>query len=464
MRTLSRRDFLQWSAAGAGLLLSGCTFVRVPEALPELVLRDDPRYATLRHGYNTRVDRHPHAIALCRDTAEVAAAIRYARRLDLPVAVRSGGHSMEGFSSNDDGLVIDLSRINQVQLQADGSAQVGPGCKLAALYDALLPQGRLLPAGSCGSVGIGGLTLGGGYGFFSRRYGLTCDHLRAATMVDGRGEIRSTRDDTELLWALRGGGAGNFGVVTAMEFETRPVPELFHSHRFRVHRLGAVDAAAWFERWFAFAAQLPETAFSACLLNGRTLYVLITNIAGDDAEVATLSATLAQGTEPVESDHRADIGNALKRYYGSLAPLPFKNASAGFYRSFADIEGVIEPILRTVIETPGLIYQINTVGGRIDDPARSAVSCYPHRRFGFISELQAYWQRPEQQADLMQVSTQIQERIRAAGIQAQYVNYCSRDFPQWWLAYYGDNYARLQAVKRHYDPDDCIRYPQSVRG
>lgn len=469
LTTHTRREFLQWSAAtGAGLLVTACTPIGVresfdPQRLPLLVKPGDPRYDVLRRNYNLRIDTFPAAIAPCRSTGNVAESIRYARAMHLPVAVRSGGHSMEGFSSNNDGLVINLAEMDDVELRSDHTLRVGPGCTLSRLYDAVLPRGRLLPAGSCGTVAVGGLTLGGGYGFFSRQYGLTCDHLRSATMVDGTGTIRLTRDDPELLWALRGGGAGNFGVVTEMEFDSQPAPALFHAHRFKVRHLRATTAKAWLEKWFSFSAQLPNTCFSAFVLNGSTLTVLTTSFADSDAELRAQVAAFAEAAEPSISSASAPPGIALKRYYGSLEPLYFKNASAGFYRGFADVAGVIEQVLARVIATPGMIYQVNTMGGNIAAPRFETVSCYAHRQFGFISELQAYWQHAGQADALLAATREIQQMFSAHGIAAQYVNYCSTDFAHWPEAYYAENYARLQAIKRRYDPDDRIRHPQSVR-
>src|SRR5690606_25760201 len=133
----------------------------------------------LRRGYNKRIETFPLAIALCTSTREVAACVRFARRRNLPIAVRSGGHSMEGFSSNNGGLVLNLSQLNHIALRDANCVRTGPGSTLSQLNYVLLPQGRLLPAGSCGSVGIGGLSLGGGYGFFRRR----CDGWRRGGAV-----------------------------------------------------------------------------------------------------------------------------------------------------------------------------------------------------------------------------------------------------------------------------------------
>lgn len=473
-KNITRKEFLRiTSAVGAGLLLpSFGSSAKNPlpadnatstEPPLQLAQRNDPRYDQLRKGYNTRIDKRPLAIAPCRSTSDVAQAILYAKRNNLAVAVRSGGHSMEGFSGNDDGLVIHLASMNHVDLRADGSVRIGPGATLSRIYDELLPKQRIIPAGSCGTVGIGGLTLGGGYGFFSRKHGLTCDSLLSATMVDGNGVIRTTDDDPELLWALRGGGAGNFGVVTELVFKSHPAPATFQSHRLKARKLTAGRAKNILAEWFEIGKQLPTACFSAYVLNGRTLTILVTNYETHTEIVQKLLDRLATVCDEYTQGQPSDLAGMLKRYYGSLEPLPFKNASAGFYRDFRDIAGFIEPILDKCIAARGLIYQINTLGGNIADPKFSNGSSYAHREFNFISELQAYWQQPEQQAPLTKIFREIQQEFEHQGIAAQYVNYCSLDFKDWQSAYYGKNYARLQAVKKRYDPADVIRHPQSIK-
>jgi len=210
--SIDRRTFLRTQVlVGLGFSLSGELRAARPEdrSLPFLLTPESRRYDELRVRFNRRVERRPAFIALCEDTEQVAQAIRFAGARKLRVSVKSGGHSFEGFSSNDGGLVVDLSLLDRVQEVGNQQIRVGPGCTLEKLYDALLPKGRLLPAGSCGGVGVGGLTLGGGYGLFSRLYGLTCDHLLGVRFVDGRGNIHDTSEageiDDELLWACRGG-------------------------------------------------------------------------------------------------------------------------------------------------------------------------------------------------------------------------------------------------------------------
>ncbi len=304
----SRKDFLRTgSLAAAGLLLGACG--DDPVEKKEEIIKETPydtlatsdpvaenfdvdimekegnkRYEGFRAGFNKRFDKYPLAIALPTTTAEVAEAVRYARHHNYPIAIRSGGHSMEGFSSNDDGLMINLSEMNSVEFLDDNKIKVGPGCTLSNLYDHVLPKGRIIPAGSCGSVGVGGLTTGGGYGLFSREFGLTCDHLVEATMVDGNGKIISSKDDAELLWALRGGGSGNFGIVTEMVFRSHEAPPNMISHHFKARKLDPDRATAILEKWMFHTRSLPHTCFSAYVLNGGTLNILLTNFAGEDNE------------------------------------------------------------------------------------------------------------------------------------------------------------------------------------
>lgn len=482
----SRKDFIKLSSLiGAGLFLDACGVSETHEKKDspiaktdsvkkdpgkienkialELIQKGDPRYEELRKGFNKRINKFPLVIALCTSTNDVAEAIMYARKNNLAIAVKSGGHSLEGFSCNDGGLVINLSKMNSVEFLEDNKIQAGPGCTLSELYDQILPKKRIIPAGSCGSVGLGGLTLGGGYGLFARKFGFTCDHLLEATVVDGNGVIHSTKDDPELLWAIRGGGAGNFGVVTQLIYRSHEAPASMQAHHFKARKLSAERAKNILEKWFVFAAQLPVSCFSAYVLNGSTLNILVTNYEKHSEELQKLLDKLALETDEFRSGKPGMLSNMLKNYYGSHVPLYFKNSSAGLYKGFGDISEFISTVLEKVISTPGMMYQVNTLGGNIANADFEKGSCYPHRAYSFISELQAYWENPSREEKLKNVSTEILEALKNNGITAQYINYCSLDFREWETAYYGANYSRLQAVKKKYDADNFIRHPQSIK-
>jgi len=352
------------------------TLVPEPPApmLPTMVSSGDPRYDILRLGYNRRIDYHPETIALCRTTEDVSEAVRYARSRKLPIAVKSGGHSMEGYSCNDGGMVINMGHMNEVTLSADGMLTAGPGCTLSRLYDHLLPQGRLLPAGSCGSVSLGGLTLGGGYGLFARKYGLTCDHLIAATMVDGNGNVHKAMGDDELMWALRGGGTGNFGIVTEMQFSTQRAPATLKAMHLKVSRLTATRAASVLKVWMEVAAAMPESCFSGYVLNGGTLNILITDFEHDRHNIIPVLQPLIDVAGPVTIRNPRPLYKMLPNYYGRANPLYFRNSSAGFFNGYDDVAPFIEDVFDKIITTPGMIYQVNTLGELL--PIRRK-NCYP---------------------------------------------------------------------------------------
>ncbi|GDY00883.1 FAD-binding protein [Planctomycetota bacterium] len=456
--SLTRLQFL--IASGVAGALAVCAKSQDPLFLVE---PGDKHYESLRSRYNTCVDLRPAAIAPCTKPPHVMRAVQHANRTQLPIAIRSGGHSFEGFSSNDKGLVIDLSRMDRVQFLDGNRIAVEPGCTLAKLNDELLPRGRLLPAGSCGTVGIAGLALGGGYGFFSRKLGLTCDSLEALSLIDAAGKLRSTKDDPELLWACRGGGNGSFGVVIEMVFRTHTAPVNCTRHRLRVRGLDLPRASKLLEAWFEHSAKLPPSHFSAFVLNHTSLLVLVFGHGDEGPAVERFLRDFGELCDETQRGTPQPLAKSLVGHYGRVGPLPFKNASAGLYRDFDDLRKAAPGALDVVLQTPGLIFQVNTLGGAIADPAAAAVSSYPHRDRPWLGELQAYWDKPAQKAPLLDAFKKTQNILRVNGITSHYANYPDIAFTDWEQAYYGGNYERLRAVKRRYDPDNRFRHPQSVR-
>ena len=426
--------------------------------------KDDERYEELRPGFNLNVPKHPAVIALCMNTQGVAEAVKYANEKGLKVAVKSGGHSFEAFSSIDDGMQINLSLMKNIELGENGIATVQPACLLKETYDYLLPKGRVIPAGSCGTVGVGGLALGGGYGFFARQHGLTCDNMVKATMVDGKGEIHTAVEGDELMWALRGGGNGNFGIVTEMEFTTHPAPKTFTRHRFKAYKLDKDRAKLLLQKYFEYSAKLPNTCFAAFVLNYKTLTLLITNYGKDNEALTEMLEAFKPLADKVEIGEPRDLAKALRSYYGIDHPIYFKNASAGYYQNYDTIASSIDAVLDVVFRKSGLIYQINTLGGAIDNAEFEKHSCYPHRAEPYLSELQAYWDEGQNAEPLLTGFAEIQNILFDNGIRKQYRNYPNLAFRNWETAYYGaENYLRLQEVKRTYDPNDHFSNGQTIK-
>jgi hypothetical protein len=429
-----------------------------------LLRANDDQYQELNVGFNLRVPKLPKIIALCKNIEGIAEAIKYANQFELQVCIKSGGHSFEGFSSNDGGMSINLSLMKAIEWVDDETVKMECGVILKEIYEALLPKGKIIPSGSCAGVGIAGLTLGGGYGLFSRSLGLTCDSLAALSMVDGQGNIHHAKGDDELMWACRGGGNGNFGVIANMTFKVHDAPTIFTRHLFKAFKLNNARAVALLEAWYTMTSQLPDSCFGAFVLNGKTLTVLVTDTADKTNEIRPVLDSFGSKMDRATIGRTdTDIAKALSRYYGIQTPLFFKNACAGLYKSFEDTQACISEVVQLVHDNPGLIYQVNTLGGKIHDAAFERQSSYPHRAFPYLGELQAYYEKPEKGEKLVSAFQQIQKIFTANGIRAHYRNYPDIDFQDWELAYYGSNYTRLQKVKRKYDPNNLIRHPQSIK-
>lgn len=489
-RKLSKREFLKLLGMGSlGLLFWQCYDSKsensvVEDNLPEnsersleepipsleftdkdviFLTRNDENYNSLRLGFNKRFNRFPKIIALCFTSIGVQAAVQKARTEKLKISVKSGGHSFESFSCGENSLLINLSKMNKIEWKDSENVILQPACLLQEIYANFLPKKRIIPAGSCGTVAIAGLALGGGYGVFSRKYGLTCDNLTRIKLVNGKGELLDSNENPEILWACRGGGNGNFGVVTEMEFKTHPAPNSFSSYRLKFKNLNEERFMNLIRTWFDFTSDLRKDAFSAFVLNGKTLTILITNYQNHTSEFESSFKNLKSMADDYSPTYNHPLANALKRYYGRKEPLYFKNASSGLYQGIQDIEEILPEVFQKVISKSGMIYQINTLGGEIQNPEFEKNSSYPHRKFNYLSELQSYWENASQEQGFLNRFEEIQNLFHTHGIKAQYRNYPDINFPNWETAYYGENYSRLQKLKAEWDPEDLFSFEQSIR-
>ena len=430
------------------------------------LLRQDGDYLKHRNVFNRRVTAMPKVIAVCANEKGVQEAIAYATRAGLPVAVKSGGHSFEGYSTNEGGMMVDLSGMTRLKYnRANTLVSVQPGIRLGRMARYLNQYGRLLPAGSCAGVGVAGLTLGGGYGFFSRQFGLTCDSLQRVRMVDGTGKIHDSRHDPDLLWACKGGGNGSLGIVTELEFKTHPAPASFNSYRFKYPQLTPGRVAELAERWFALMAGLPLTAYSAWVLYGNDLSILVTdtNPVGTP-ELSGILAELKADAGVVMAPRQHAYLQGIRNYQGWVTPVYFKNVSAGYYHGFSDVQAMLPDICKKMTQAKvSTVLQINTLGGEIANPDLESRAAYPHRKFGFLGELQTYYQHAAQGREAEQLVREIQRILAQGGIKAHYANYPDIELPNWEKAYYGENYGRLQKLKRRLDPENLIQHPQSIR-
>ncbi|WP_306747627.1 FAD-binding oxidoreductase [Saccharothrix yanglingensis] len=462
-----RRAFLQSAvlvAAGHGHGgESGPTnWARLRSRLRErLVLPSDTGYDDLRQPYNTvYAGRRPAAIARCARPADVQACLEFAARERIPVAARSGRHSYAGYSVPERGLVIDVAGLSGVDVGPGGLVRVGAGTSLIGFYEGLGARGRSVPAGTCATVGIAGLALGGGISVIGRKYGLTCDRLVGARIVTPDGCVRSVSAESEpdLLWALRGGGGGNFGVVTSFTFDSDPAPDV------TVFALGYPAAATGdvFGAWQDWIADAPDELWSGCrITSGDPSTALVSGAyVGPARGLDPLLDRLGRVVPPTTREVREMDYLTAMRYYAGCLPACPPRRGLPFVASSRMLDRPVEPERMTglVDGRRNVVLLFDSFGGALARVAPDATA-FPHR--SALASVQVF-------VDVIDM-TEAEARLSLASIRdglgtgaTGYVNYIDPDMPDWPTAYYGANAPRLRRVARRYDPDRVLAFPQGL--
>ena len=426
---------------------------------------EDPAYEAARQSFNARFSRFPEAIVVCDNTMDVQNAVRWARRQGMPLRARSGGHSYEAFSTVDGGLVIDVDGLSEVVVDpVRGEAVVGAGVRLLDCYQRLWEHGVTIPGGTCPGIGIAGLTLGGGIGFLSRQYGLTCDNLLAVDLVDADGDLlhvrASEQEHADLFWALRGGGGGNFGIATAFTFRVHPIGDVTTCTVTWPWDDVAEVLETW-QRWAPFVDERLCVALAVAHPSAETISAtgLFT---GSATELPPLLEPLLRAGMPgAPVIQSLPFFTAAEQFAGPpIASVRFKNSSALAYDPLpAEAIATLVDHLRASPFASNLV-GFFPLGGAIAaiDPAATA---FPHRRALFDLQYQAYWW--DDAAEPASIAWVHDLRAAMAPYTTgAYVNYIDADLPDWSTAYYEGNLERLVQVKTQYDPENIFDGPQSI--
>jgi FAD/FMN-containing dehydrogenase len=422
----------------------------------------DPGYDQARTVWNERFDRRPRAVLYPADAAEVAAAIGGARDEGLPFRIRSGGHNVEGFSVLDDGYVIDLSRLTGATVSADRTrATVAAGTLLGDVYSQLWAAGVTIPAGVCPDIRIGGHVLGGGVGMLVRSRGMLIDSLAGLTMVDADGRVLEADDDThpDLMWACRGGGGGNFGVVTSYTFRTRPIGDVTMvtgSWDFP----DAIAALDRWQHWIVGVDQRVNARFSLFppAVGGGLMAALFE---GTPAEWASLAGPLLRGCPPAGYEVRQTAYIDSVGAYSQRVP----SIRAKFVPALA--AGPVEDEALKILQRrhrdapAGVKTGFYGLGGAVLSESRDR-SAFAHRDSLFCVEYLGHWHGAENDAEHLGWLAGTRDELRPFMTGGAYVNSPDRDLTDWLHAYYGASLPRLMEVKRRYDPQDVFRFEQSI--
>ncbi|MQY07797.1 FAD-binding oxidoreductase [Actinomadura macrotermitis] len=430
---------------------AAAAFAAPPELAGRVVEPGHPRYRLLRSTY-TRVGS-PAAVVLARDARDAAAALAAAQDQGLALTVRSGGHAMSGRSTNDGGVVLDLSGMNGVEVldRAAGLVRLGPGARWGAVAERLARDGLAISSGDHGNVAVGGLATGGGIGWLVRRYGLTVDNVRAAEVVlaDGTQVRADERRHRDLFWAVRGAGAG-VGVVTSVEIEAMPL-----------RRIGVVEMA--FEakadgkalvRWAAAMAASPREVTTGAFLardGSRAVLVVTAAVAADDPEaVRAALRPLLSGPRPLQA-------KARMAPYTALVSTAHEHRNAGQQRASSTSALLPEmtpeaarALMRAARVLPGAMVHLRWIGGAPNDVAADATA-FAHRDAKvFASPL---FPPPGTWDDLRRAW----EPVWAHG-PGSYVNFESTTGADAFdRSYPGATGARVKELWRRYDPGGVFR-------
>ncbi len=439
-----------------------------------VITPDDEGYDEARRVHNGMIDREPRAVVRCSDVTDVRVVVDAARDGGLDLAVRGGGHSVPGFGTGDDALVIDLSPMNGVRVDPGRrSARAEGGCTWGQLDHATHGFGLATTGGLVSTTGVGGLTLGGGIGHLTRSCGLSCDNLVSADVVTADGGFLTASEDQhpELFWALRGGG-GNLGVVTSFEFRLHPVATIyggpiFYPVEHAAHVLEFFDdflAKAPEELGAFFGFQIaPPLPFIPEERHGETMCAIVTCWTGPLEKGEPALAPLLEDAGPVVAQHVGPMPYpALNSAFDGLYPDGLQHYwKADFVRELtpAAIEAHVHhgPLVPSVHSTMHL-YPLDGAVQRVSADA----TAFAHRDSRYVAVIVGMWPDPADNEANTRWVRDYWQAIHPHSEEGGYVNFMAGDDQGRIRANYGANYDRLAAVKATYDPHNLFHLNQNV--
>jgi FAD/FMN-containing dehydrogenase len=449
-------------------------------------------YTTAKQLFEPRFDGlTPAGVAYCRTPADVATCLSFVTRFSMPVRARSGGHSYAGWSSVTGGLIIDVSDMNTFS-KGSGSVTVGSGIDLIHFYESLAAIGQAVPGGSCPTVGIAGLALGGGVGVLSRIHGLTSDHMLSTQVVTADGSVLTCDpgSHSDLYWASRGGGGGNFGVTTSFTFRTQPLSQLWLFFLTWPWSKAAKVVSAWQSwgphgpdaLWSNMHLSAPFTAGSPAISVGGTfvgtaadlgpLFHDLYRSVGSDPSSAFAKEQSYLSVMLVEAGCSTIPINACHTGTGGQLPRVPSYAKSDFFTKPLDAAG-ISAMIAGIEKIPGIkgtaggagTIALDACGGQMNAVAPTDTA-FVHRDALYLAQYSTVWTSPGTTSGVNNQHDWLRSYYNTLHPHASgqaYQNYVDPDLTDWETAYYGVNYPQLQKVKKTYDPNNLFTFPQSIR-
>jgi FAD/FMN-containing dehydrogenase len=439
-----------------------------------LICPDDPDYDNARKIYNGMIDKRPVLIARCVDVADVIAAVNFGRENGLAIAVRGGGHNGPGLGLVDDGLVIDLSEMKGIRVDAQaGTVRVEGGCVWGEVDHATHPFGMAVPSGFISTTGVGGLTLGGGVGYLSRKYGLTIDNLLAVDMVlaDGSVITADVERDADLFWAVRGGG-GNFGVVTSFLFKLSPAGTVYGGPIFWPLEKASTVMKWWrdfilsapdeINGWFGFAYVPPVHMFPQ-EHHFKKVCVITWCYTGDLERAQEVFKPIRQFETPLMDFAGPIPWPVLQSLFDALYPAGLQwYWRTDFVKELSD--QAIDVHLKYADQLPtrhsGMhLYPINGAAHRVGPDETP----WSYRDANFVQVIVGVDPDPANNSRMIQWAKEYWEALHPYSAGGAYVNMMMEEGEDRVKAAYRDNYGRLAEIKRKYDPQNLFHVNQNIK-
>lgn len=433
-----------------------------------------PGYEEARKVWNAMIDKRPRLIARCQGTADVIAAVNFARDLDLRLAVKGGGHNVAGDAVCDDGLMIDLSPMDSVRVDpAARTAHVGGGATWGDFDHEVQAYGLATTGGIVSTTGVAGLTLGGGLGHLSRKYGLAHDNLRSVDVVTADGKlVRASEDEhPELFWGIRGGG-GNFGVVTSFEFELHPLgtevltgPIIYRyedaAAAFRYSRDFIAEAADEIQCYAAFSKGSPELGLPEPL-HGESIFVLIPTYAGDIEEGRQALRPIREFGDPIADAVQPTPYLELQRMFDERWAEGYR-----YYWKSHLFDNLSDEAIETIVDhcdstAPYMsVFTDGWLSGAISRASDDATA-FPHRDQAVTVTVCMQWEDPDRDEELISWAREFHQSLEPYASEGAYVNFLDQDDDERVAAAYGDWYNRLRRIKGDWDPENLFRVNKNI--
>ncbi|MCB2203510.1 FAD-binding oxidoreductase [bacterium] len=464
------------AASGGSVQISGEDVGTFSESLRGgVILPGDDGYDEAREIWNAMIDRRPGCIVQCAGSADVIRAVRFAREHGVLATVRGAGHNIAGSSISNGGMLIDLSGMKSVRVDpVKQTARAEPGVTLGEFDNETQQFGLATPVGINSTTGIAGLTLGGGFGWLSRKWGLTADNLISADVVTASGELltASAEENSELFWGLRGGG-GNFGIVTSFEFSLHAIgPEILSG--LIVHPFSEADNLLRFYRDFVKTApdelsvwlvmrKAPPLPFLDESVHGKEVVVIAVLYAGDMAEGEKALQPLREFGSPYADVISPHVYAGFQAAFDPLLTPGARNywKSHDFTSLEDELFGVIQDYIPK-LPSPACEVFIAHLGGAVGRVAPDATA-YVHRDAEFIMNIHGRWEDANDDDTCVGWCRDIFSAATPLATGGVYVNFMTEEEKDRIRDAYGAGYDRLVALKQQYDPDNFFSYNQNVR-